>query len=207
MSLTPSYGNLPTVIDPTAWAGRTTNYLLDPGTVQNQLQAQLNLIFQRFSLSISTYVFPKFDFDTWWAGPDIAFVLISYAGADHSKPKSTSAMHQETVQKYRFTIEARQVCWPLTGPGSVYYLLQFIQQAMGGFQVPGTRRGYFTEERFNEQDPQGRVWLYDITYNVVFDRQMLQPIYDLANLVQENVAVTASIGENVSPTEDLVIEP
>lgn len=202
-----TYGNLPTIVDPTAWAGRTVEYLLDPGTIQNQLKGQLDAIFRKWTLQIETHIWPKFDLDTWWAGPAVAFVLFSYKGADHSKPMSTSAMHQETTQQYRVTVQARQVAWPLTGKGSVYYLIHAIQAALGGFNIPGTRRGYFTEEHFSEQDSQGRVWLYDMVYNVVFNRQLLEPDYVLANLVEENVAVTATIGSNSSPTDHLVIVP
>jgi hypothetical protein len=191
----PTYGNLPTIIDPTAWGGRTItppNGLLGVDSIQNQVAAQLTNFFANVAsppLAIPVYVWPNFDLDTWWASSAIAFVLISYSNTNLSKPVSTSAMLQERTLQFKVHVEARQTAWALSGAGSVYALIDTIEAALTGFQPVGCRNAYFTDERFSEQDPQGRVWLYDMTYNVVTMKTKLLPQYDLANLVQETVTV------------------
>jgi len=198
----PTYGALPVVIDPTAWAGRVITPplgLLTIDTIQDQINAQLTAFFAQLSppLAIRIYTWPNFDLDTWWKGTDVAFVLISYISTDLTKPVATSAMVQERTLKFKLHVEARQVSWKLTGPGSVYALIDAIEAALTGFQPTGCRSSYFTEERFDEQDPQGRVWLYDMTYNVPTMKVKLLPEYALANLVQETV--------NVQPGGDVII--
>jgi hypothetical protein len=196
----PPYGSLPVVIDPTAWAGRTESASLTVDTIQNQIAAQLTSFFAALSpvLSIPIYVFPNFDLDTWWADlTKIAFVLISYSNTTFSKPLATSSMVQERTLQFKVHVEARQTAWALSGAGSVYALIDAIEAALEGFQPQGCRNAYFTEERFNEQDSQGRVWLYDMTLNVVTLRPKLLPQYALANLIKEIV--------NVQPSGDQVI--
>lgn len=197
----PTYGSLPTLLDPTAWAGRVTGYSLDVGTIQLQLKAQLDAIFTQFDLNIATYIWPKYDLDTWWNDPNQppAFVLISYKSSDYSQPKSTSAMLQERKMKFVFHVEARTSVWPNTGPGSVYELVEGIEEAMTGFQPKGCRNGFFTDEEFKEQDPQGRIWLYDMTFNVTTMRQKLPANYLLANCQRMQF--------NIQPGGDQVIVP
>lgn len=204
MSTPPSYGNLPTVIDPTAWPGRTITPpkgLLTVDSIQNQIAAQLTAFFAAAQppLNIATYVFPNFDLDTWWASSSIAFVLISYESTQLSKPQSTSSMLQLRTLRFRVHVEARQVAWALAGAGSVYALIDAIEAALTGFQPQGCHNSYFTEERYSEQDPQGRVWLYDMTYEVITQRPKLLPALALANLVQ--------VTQNVSPSGDTVVTP
>ena len=64
-------------------------------------------------------------------------------------------------------MEARTTAWALSGAGSVYALIDAIEAALTGFPPTGCRNAYFTDERFGEQDSQGKVWLYDMTLNVV----------------------------------------
>jgi hypothetical protein len=199
----PTYGNLPVVIDPTAWAGRTTNASLTVDSIQNQIAAQLTAFFSAAPLTIPIYVFPNFDLDTWWASNAVAFVLISYSNTSFGKPLATSSMVQERTLQFRVHVEARKISWALSGTGSVYALIEAIEAALTGFQPVGCRNAYFTEERFSEQDPQGRVWLYDLTYNVVTVRPKLLPQYTLANLVQQTVNVEPG-GDQIiiTPTEE-----
>lgn len=194
---TPPYGSLPTVIDPTAWAGRTVNYPLTIDSIQNQIAAQLTSYFASGGLDISTYIWPNFDLDTWWNSSAIAFVLISYKSSQYSKPMSVDTMLQERTISFSIHVEARQIAWPLTGPGSVYALIDAIEASLQGFQPFGCRNGYFTDERFHEQDPQGRVWLYDMNYNIITMRPKLDPNYVLASLIQATT--------NVQPSGDQVI--
>ena len=199
MSSPPTYGELPVVIDPTAWAGRVYSppNSLTIDTIQNAIGAALVAGLEAASLNIATYIWPDFDLDTWWKGSSIAFVLISYKSTDYSKPIATSAMLQDRTLKFKMHVEARTASWPLTGAGSVYQLIDAIEAYMTGVQYPGCKKAYFTDEQFSEQDPQGRVWLYDMTYNVE-TRRVLQPTpYGLANLAQ--------IINNISPSGDVVI--
>lgn len=200
MSL-PTYGNMPVVIDPTAWGGRTNTppASLTIDSIQNQIAAQITAFFASANpaLNIPVYIFPQFDLDTWWSSPAIAFVLISYDSTQLSKPVATSAMVQERTLRFKIHVEARQVAWQLSGPGSVYALIDAIEAALSGFQPVGCRNAYFTEERFTEQDPQGRVWLHDLTYNVLTLRPKLLPQYALANLVKATT--------NVEPSGDQVV--
>jgi len=183
------------VIDPTAWGGRTITPpkgLLTVDSIQNQVAAQLTDFFanvQSPALQIPVYVFPNFDRDTWWASSAIAFVLISYRSTTLGKPISTSAMLQERTLQFELHVEARTTAWALSGAGSVYALIDAIEAALTGFPPTGCRNAYFTDERFGEQDSQGKVWLYDMTLNVVTVRPKLLPEYALANLVQETVKV------------------
>jgi hypothetical protein len=197
----PTYGALPVQIDPTAWAGRTNTppASLTVDSIQNQIAAQLVAFFASGPLAIPVYIYPAFDLDTWWASSAIAFVLISYSNTGLSKPLATSSMVQERTLQFKVHVEARKTAWNLSGTGSVYALIDAIESALGGFQPTGCRHAYFTEERFSEQDPQGRVWLYDLTFNVLTVRPRLLPQYALANLQKEIF--------NVTPCGDQVIVP
>jgi hypothetical protein len=165
--------------------------------VQDAVQATLNAAFTAANLAIATYIFPNFDLDTWWKGTGIAFVLISYKGTVFSKPQDTSAMVQERTLKFKVHVEARTKSWALTGAGSVYALIDAIEAALTGIQYPGCRKAYFTDEEFSGRDSQGRVWLYDLTYNVSTQKVMQLPTYTLANLAQ--------IVNNVTPSGDVVV--
>jgi len=197
----PTYGALPVQIDPTAWGGRTNTPTasLTVDSIQNQIAAQLVAFFASGSLAIPVYIYPAFDLDTWWASSAIAFVLISYSNTGLSKPLATSSMVQERTLQFKVHVEARKTAWNLSGVGSVYALIDAIESALGGFQPTGCRHAYFTEERFSEQDPQGRVWLYDLTFNVLTIRPRLLPSYALANLQQAIF--------NVTPSGDQIIVP
>jgi len=197
----PTYGALPVQIDPTAWGGRTNTppASLTVDSIQNQIAAQLVAFFASGSLAIPVYIYPAFDLDTWWASSAIAFVLISYSNTGLSKPLATSSMVQERTLQFKIHVEARKTAWNLSGAGSVYALIDAIESALGGFQPTGCRHAYFTEERFSEQDPQGRVWLYDLTFNVLTIRPRLLPSYALANLQQAIF--------NVTPSGDQIIVP
>ena len=197
----PTYGALPVQIDPTAWGGRTNTppASLTVDSIQNQIAAQLVAFFASGSLAIPVYIYPAFDLDTWWASSAIAFVLISYSNTGLSKPLATSSMVQERTLQFKIHVEARKTAWNLSGAGSIYALIDAIESALGGFQPTGCRHAYFTEERFSEQDPQGRVWLYDLTFNVLTIRPRLLPSYALANLQQAIF--------NVTPSGDQIIVP
>ena len=197
----PTYGALPVQMDPTAWGGRTNTppASLTVDSIQNQIAAQLVAFFASGSLAIPVYIYPAFDLDTWWASSAIAFVLISYSNTGLSKPLATSSMVQERTLQFKVHVEARKTAWNLSGTGSVYALIDAIESALGGFQPTGCRHAYFTEERFSEQDPQGRVWLYDLTFNVLTIRPRLLPSYALANLQQAIF--------NVTPSGDQIIVP
>ena len=199
----PTYGALPVQIDPTAWGGRTNTppASLTVDSIQNQIAAQLVAFFASGSLAIPVYIYPAFDLDTWWASSAIAFVLISYSNTGLSKPLATSSMVQERTLQFKIHVEARKTAWNLSGTGSVYALIDAIESALGGFQPTGCRHAYFTEERFSEQDPQGRVWLYDLTFNVLTIRPRLLPSYALANLQQEIFNVTPSGDQIIVPSE------
>jgi hypothetical protein len=199
----PTYGALPVQIDPTAWGGRTNTppASLTVDSIQNQIAAQLVAFFASGSLAIPVYIYPAFDLDTWWASSAIAFVLISYSNTGLSKPLATSSMVQERTLQFKVHVEARKTAWNLSGAGSVYALIDAIESALGGFQPTGCRHAYFTEERFSEQDPQGRVWLYDLTFNVLTIRPRLLPSYALANLQQAIFNVTPSGDKVIVPSE------
>ena len=199
----PTYGALPVQIDPTAWGGRTNTPTasLTVDSIQNQIAAQLVAFFASGSLAIPVYIYPAFDLDTWWASSAIAFVLISYSNTGLSKPLATSSMVQERTLQFKVHVEARKTAWNLSGTGSVYALIDAIESALGGFQPTGCRHAYFTEERFAEQDPQGRVWLYDLTFNVLTIRPRLLPSYALANLQQAIFNVTPSGDQIIVPSE------
>jgi hypothetical protein len=199
----PTYGALPVQIDPTAWGGRTNTPTasLTVDSIQNQIAAQLVAFFASGSLAIPVYIYPAFDLDTWWASSAIAFVLISYSNTGLSKPLATSSMVQERTLQFKVHVEARKTAWNLSGVGSVYALIDAIESALGGFQPIGCRHAYFTEERFSEQDPQGRVWLYDLTFNVLTVRPRLLPSYALANLQQAIFNVTPSGDQIIVPSE------
>ena len=199
----PTYGNLPVQMDPTAWGGRTNTPAasLTVDSIQNQIAAQLVAFFASGTLTIPVYIYPAFDLDTWWASSAIAFVLISYSNTGLSKPLATSSMVQERTLQFKIHVEARKTAWNLSGPGSVYALIDAIESALGGFQPTGCRHAYFTEERFSEQDPEGRVWLYDLTFNVITVRPRLLPQYALANLQQEIFNITPSGDQVIVPTE------
>jgi Gp37 protein len=188
-----SYGKLPVWLDPTAWAGRAFDpaNALDVGTIQAQIAAQLSGYFTGAGLSIPVYVFPTFDVDSWWSSSAIAFVLISYHSARLGKPMSTDSMVQERTLTYEIHVEARQTAWALTGAGSVYLLVDAIEAALTGFRPAGCRNAYFLEERFSEQDPGGRVWLYDMRLEVPTLRLKQEPAYALANLVQAQAYAAA----------------
>ena len=199
----PTYGALPVQIDPTAWGGRTNTppASLTVDSIQNQIAAQLVAFFASGSLAIPVYIYPAFDLDTWWASSAIAFVLISYSNTGLSKPLATSSMVQERTLQFKVHVEARKTAWNLSGVGSAYALIDAIESALGGFQPTGCRHAYFTEERFSEQDPQGRVWLYDLTFNVLTIRPRLLPSYALANLQQAIFNVTPSGDQIIVPSE------
>jgi hypothetical protein len=206
MSSFPTYGQLPTQIDPLAWGGRTTGNKLTVDSIQDQIANYLNLFFTGATqnpnlppLPIRVYVYPEFDLDTWWQGNDIAFVLISYIGTTYGKPISTSSMVQERTLQYKVHVEARTNSWKLRGDGSVYALIEAIEQGLSGFQPVGCRRAYFTEERFSEQDSEGRVWLHDMLYNVVTLRPRLLPAYTLADLQK--------VTYNVEPSGEVINVP
>lgn len=199
MSSPPTYGDLPVVIDPTAWDGRVYSPAL-PNTIdaiQQLIAATLAAGMTAAGLDIPVYVWNNFDLDTWWASSAIAFILISYQETDASTPLATSAMLQDKTLRFKIHVEARTKCWALTGNGSVYQLIEAIIAYMSGVQYQGCKKAYFTNESFSEQDPQGRVWLYDMTYNVITKRVLQPTAYGLVNL--------AKIINNVQPGGDVVV--
>ena len=187
------YGNLPVWLDPTAWAGRTfaTPPGQDVGTIQGEVAARLSEYFSGAGLNIPVYVFPGFDLDTWWASTAIAFVVISYHGSRFGQPMTTDAMVQERVISFDVHVEARQTAWALTGPGSVYALVDAIEAALTGFRPSACRNAYFVEERFGEQGPEGRIWLYDMRLEVPTLKLKTEPAYALANLVKAQMYAAA----------------
>ncbi|MGH9066785.1 MAG: Gp37 family protein [Acidimicrobiales bacterium] len=191
MALT--YGNLPASIDPTAWAGRTYSppEAQDVGAIQAAIAAQLGGYFAGAGLAIPVYVFPDFDLDTWWKSGAIAFVLISYQGTRFGKPTTTDAMVQERQISFDLHVEARQTAWAMTGQGSVYALIDAIEAALTGYRPPACRNAYFADERFSEQDSEGRVWLYDMRLEVPTLKLKTEPAYALANLVLAQMYVAA----------------
>jgi hypothetical protein len=188
-----SYGSLPVWLDPTAWAGRTYSQPAgqDVGTIQGEIAAQLSGYFASAGLAIPVYVFPDFDQDTWWSSTAIAFVLISYHGTRFGKPMATDAMVQERVIAFDVHVEARQTAWALSGPGSVYALVDAIEAALTGFRAGGCRNAYFVQEQFAEQDSEGRVWLYDMRLEVPTLKLKTEPAYALANLVKAQMYAAA----------------
>ncbi len=187
------YGSLPVWLDPTAWAGRTFAPPAgqDVGTIQGEIAAQLESYFTGAGLNIPVYVFPDFDLDTWWGSAAIAFVLISYHASRFGKPMTTDAMVQERVLSFDVHVEARQTAWALTGPGSVYALVDAVEAALTGFRPTACRNAYFVEERFSEQESEGRVWLYDMRLEVPTLKLKTEPAYALANLVKAQMYAAA----------------
>jgi Gp37 protein len=202
---TPAYGTgtLPVWLDPTYWGGRTFSPPegQDVGTIQAAIAAQLSSYFTDAGLAIPVYVFPDFDLDTWWSSSAIAFVLISYHGARLGKPMTTDAMVQERVLSFDIHVEARQTAWALTGAGSVYLLIDAIEAALTGYRLPSSRNAYFAEQRFSEQDPEGRVWLYDMRLEVPGLKLKTEPTYALANLVHAQMYAAALAQANGSPVQ------
>jgi Gp37 protein len=196
-----SYGNLPVWLDPTAWAGRVFDppNALDVGTIQGQIAAQLSSYFSDAGLSIPVYVFPDFDADSWWSSSAIAFVLISYHSTRFGKPISTDSMVQERTLSFDVHVEARQSAWALTGVGSVYLLIDAVEAALTGFRAAGCRSAYFLEERFSEQEPGGRIWLYDMRLEVPTLRLKQEPAYALASLVRAQAYATALAAAQGAP--------
>jgi len=190
---TPIYGNGPVWLDPVFWAGRTYEPLLgeDVGTIQAAIAAQLTGYFSGAGLAIPIYVFPDFDLDTWWSSTAIAFVLVSYEGTRFGKPMTTDAMVQERLLTFEVHVEARQTAWALNGAGSVYALVDAIEAALTGFRPPACRNAYFSDERFSEQDPEGRVWLYDMRLEVPTLKLKTEPVYALSNLILGQMYVAA----------------
>ncbi len=197
------YGSGPVWLDPTAWAGRTYTPALgeDVGTIQAAIAAQLASYFSGAGLAIPVYVFPDFDLDTWWASAAIAFVLVSYQGTRFGKPMTTDAMVQERLLTFEVHVEARQTAWALNGAGSVYALVDAIEAALTGFRPPACRNAYFSEERFSEQDPEGRVWLYDMRLEVPTLKLKTAPAYALANLVKGQMYAAALAVANGQPVQ------
>lgn len=191
MALT--YGILPVYLDPTAWAGRAYDpaEAQDVGSIQAAIAGQLGAYLTGAGLNIPVYVFPDFDLDTWWQSTAIAFVLISYHGTRFGKPMSTDAMVQERMISFDVHVEARQTAWALTGAGSVYALVDAVEAALTGYRPPSCRNAYFSEERFSEQDAEGRVWLYDMRLEVPTLKLKTEPAYALANLVTAQMYVAA----------------
>ncbi len=196
-----SYGSLPVWLDPTAWAGRRLSPPAgqDIGTIQSEIAAQLGGYFSTAGLNIPIYVFPDFDQDTWWNSTAIAFILISYHGSRFGKPMTTDSMVQERIVSFDVHVEARQTAWALTGPGSVYALIDAIEAALTGFRPTSCRNAYFAEERFGEQESEGRVWLYDMRLEVPTLKLKTEPAYALANLVRAQMYVAALAAERQEP--------
>ena len=189
-----TYGNLPVVIDPTAWFGRSYSppQAMDVGAIQNQIANQLSTFLASAGLSaIEVYQFPNGDLDTWWNGTSIAFVLVAYQGTRFSKPLDTSAMLQERTIEFEIMILGRTAAWALLGPGSIFALIEAMESALTGFRPQGCRNAYINDERFPERDPQGRVWIYRMQYEIVTFRPKMEPDYILANLTQITNLVAA----------------
>jgi hypothetical protein len=185
---------IPVTVDPTAWAGRTFTpaAALDIGAMQNAVAAQLVSFFAGASpaLPISVYSYPDFDLDTWWQGSDIAFVLVRYRETRLTAPRSTDSMVQGRDVEFSIHVEARTTAWALTGAGSVYALIDAIEAALTGFQIPGCHNAYLTEETFGGQDAEGGVWLYDMRLKVPTTRPKQEPAYALVNL---QLAIAAEV--------------
>lgn len=196
-----TYGQLPVAIDPTAWTGRNFSpaQVEDVGGIQAAIAVQLEAFLQGAGLSIPVYVFPDFDLDTWWQSGAIAFVLVSYQGTRFGKPMTTDAMVQERTLAFDLHVEARQTAWALNGTGSVYALVDAVEAALTGFRPPSCRNAYFAEERFAEQDAEGRVWLYDMRLEVPTLKLKQEPADALANLVQAQMYVAALAIANGAP--------
>jgi hypothetical protein len=163
----------------------------------SQVTTQLTTYLASVGLSnIAIYDWPNYDLDTWWASGAPAFALIAYTGTTLSKPVDTNTMLQERTIEYAIFLLARQTDWgQVTGVGGPYLAVQAIETALTGFRPNGCRNSYFSQERFSEQDPEGRVWLYRMDYKVITMLVKLAPVYDLALLKQLNFLVAdTSVG-------------
>jgi hypothetical protein len=194
-----TYGQLPVGVDPTAWYGRqyNPNISLAVWNVQDQLKHRVTSVFGNIGLPIQAYVYPDFDRDTWWSGPEIGFVLLVYRGTRLSKPLSTDAMVQERTLEFNVVVLARTISWALRGSQSVYALVDAVENALTGFRPHGCRNAYFTDERFTERDSEGGVWLYELKLEVITMRPKMDENYILGQLqdVINQVYMAATPGQ------------
>ena len=194
-------GKLPVSVDPTAWFGRTftPDSPLDVGTVMTEVVTKVTSYFatDSFLSTLSVYQFPDYDLDTWWSGGTPAFVLVAYVGTSYSKPLDTSAMWQERTIDFDIFVIARQVSWATFNGSGPFYIVDMLERGLTGYRPTGCRNAYFTDERFTEQDPEGRVWLYRMKYNVITMRAKLANTPNLANMTQLT-ALVASLGDQTT---------
>ncbi len=193
----PTYGSLPVEIDPVAWFGRryTPPSPMDVGAIQDQIAGQLRSFLAKANLaSIGVYEFPNYDLDKWWASKSIAFLLVAYSSTRLGQPINSTAMLQERTIEFEIHILARTTAWALLGPGSVFALNDAVEAALTGFRPTGCRNAYFTDERYTQQDPEGKVWDYRMTLNVVTLRPQQAPEMLLANLKQITDLVSTFAG-------------
>jgi Gp37 protein len=185
MALNYGDGTMPVTVDPVYWYGRKNDPVesLDGGDIFLAISNQLRKTLDAYGFEdIAVYDFPNYDLDTWWAGPTPAFVLVAFTGISYGPILSTSLMVQERTIEFAIFLLARQTSWAVfTGPESPYAIIEAIELSLLGFRPPGCRNIAFSDSRYTEQDPEGRIWLYKIQIRVRTMRPMQLPDYRLMN--------------------------
>jgi Gp37 protein len=175
---------LPTLIDPTAWSGRTYSpeLPLDLATAQTAIVGQLQTPFA--ATPIQVFGYPDLPDDGWWSQTQApGYVLVAYDSTEFGPPIATSSMVQERRIDFEVLIIARQIAWGDFGPtGVMQALIKVIKAQLTGFRIPGFRNGYFTGERFREKDPQGRIWVYAMRWRTITMEVKMETKYALAAL-------------------------
>lgn len=194
--------NLPLLQDPTAYGGRTFTpaVSLDIASLQGAVVGQLSQSFA--GTPVGVFGYPDVPTDDWWDETGaIGYLLVAYVGAQYSEPKSTDSMVQERRADFKIIVIARQISWAdFSAAGVFQALLQVAKGSLTGFRPPGWRNCYLTSEGFDEQDPQGGIWLYSLKYRAItFEIKQPQPQVDAALALLKQITFIETSGDSAVP--------
>ncbi len=193
---------LPLLQDPTAYAGRTFTpaISLDIASLQTAIVGQLAQSFAGTSIAVLGY--PEKPIDDWWdEGGSIGYLLVAYTGSQYSTPKSTDSMVQERTADFKVIVVARQIAWAdFSSAGVFQAILQVAKGALTGFRPPGWRNCYLTGEGFDEQDPEGGIWLYTLKFRAItMEIKQPQPQVDAALALLKQITFIETSGDSAVP--------
>lgn len=161
-------------VDVVTWDGVTysppASYTLQ--AVLLNIQQLLQQYFQDIGVTnVPVYIFPEVPTGipagtSPKTGP---YVLVVYQRSTFSEPKATTAMLQERRMAIRIAVVGPTVQWRVDSSyvGNVFAVLQDIELALAGAQIPGFRFIRISSADFFEQSAEGRPWVYDISLELV----------------------------------------
>lgn len=151
---------------------------LDIASIENAIVAQLRALIG----SVEVAHYPDRP-ESYRLTHRVGAALVVFRGSEYGKPLASDEIVQKRTLRFEVDLVMRDLGWGYGGdlsggaPGA-YAMLEAVRAALTGFAPPGCKKAYPVREGFVARDPQGGVWIYQMTF-------------ELPTLAVENLPVSA----------------